>query len=182
MTLPRLRGDRVALVPVSHPVAVAALAGTDLAAPLRALGLRAAAGWPHADTADALRPLAEHGAAGDDGGWLVTVAGEVVGDCGWRGGPDVTGDVEIGYGLAAPHRGHGLGTQAVGLLAAWAQWQPGVRQVVARVQVGNVSSRRLLHRLGFAEQPVDNAWVRCVRAEHPTSQANPIRGCAAGPR
>ncbi len=163
MTLPRLAGPRVALVPVSRAVAVAVLSGTHPGAALAPLGLRAGDGWPHADTADALRPLAEHGAEGDDGGWLVALDGAVVGDCGWRGGADANGDVLLGYGLAAPARGRGVGTEAVAVLCAWADAQPGVQRLVADVHVDNAPSRRLLRRLGFVEEQDDPLWVRCVR-------------------
>ena len=162
MTLPRLYGPRVALVPVPRPVAVAVVGGGVVGDALAPLRLSPGEGWPHTDTADALRPLAEHGADGDDGGWLVVVDGAVVGDCGWRGGPDAAGDVLLGYGLAVPARGHGLGTEAVAVLCAWAQAQPGVRRLVAEVHVDNAASRRLLRRLGFAEEPDDPPWVRCV--------------------
>lgn len=161
MTLPRLTGASVALVPATRELARAVVSGAD-PAPLLA-PLRAGRGWPHADTPDALRPLAEHGEEGGDGGWLVVRAGEVVGDCGWRGGPDATGDVLIGYGLAAPARGQGLGTEAVALLCAWAERQPGVERIVAEVHADNDASRRLLRRLGFVEQEDDPPWVRCVR-------------------
>ena len=163
MSLPRLAGPRVALVPVTHAVARAVAQGEDLAAPLAALGLERGAGWPHDDTVDALRPLAEHGEPGDDGGWLVVLDGRVVGDCGWRGGADGDGDVLLGYGLAAPVRGHGVGTEAVALMAAWAETQPGVRRLVAEVHVDNAASRRLLRRLGFSEEQDSPPWVRCVR-------------------
>ena len=161
MTLPRLTGASVALVPVTLELARAVVAGADLE-PLLA-PLRAGRGWPHADTVDALRPLAEHVEEGGDGGWLVVRDGEVVGDCGWRGGPDAAGDVVIGYGLAAPARGQGLGTEAVALLCAWAERQPGVQRIVADVHADNEASRRLLRRLGFVELPDDPPWVRCVR-------------------
>jgi RimJ/RimL family protein N-acetyltransferase len=75
----------------------------------------------------------------------------------------VDGGVEIGYGLAPSARGRGLGTEAVGVLVAWAEQQPGVRRVAARVQVGNEPSRRLLRRLGFVEQDEQPGWVLCVR-------------------
>ena len=158
---PRLSGPRVALVPVPHRVAVSVVAGT--APELAGLGLTAAPGWPHADTADALRPLAEHGAPGDGGTWLITRAGEVVGDCGWFGPPGEDGAVEIGYGLAAPARRQGLGTEAVAVLAAWAEQQPGVRLVTAEVLVGNEPSLRLLWRLGFVEQGSHPPYLRLVR-------------------
>jgi ribosomal-protein-alanine N-acetyltransferase len=178
-TLPRLHGPRVRLVPVTLPVARAVLAGdrSALHDALAPLALRPAADWPHADTGDALRPLAEYGDEGGDGGWLVSAAGadarrhEVVGDCGWRGGPDGYGDVLLGYGLSPSARRQGLGTEAVAVLCAWAERQPGVRRLVADVLPGNEPSRRLLHRLGFAEDGGDPPYLRLVR-----ERADKIRG------
>jgi RimJ/RimL family protein N-acetyltransferase len=172
--LPRLTGPQVTLVPVPIELARAVVAGTPVDPAVAGLGLRVGAGWPHADTPDALRPLAEHGTAGDDGGWLVVAGGAVVGDCGWRGGPDPAGDVLIGYGLAVPSSGRGLGTEAVALLCAWAERQPGVRRIVAEVHADNAASRRLLRRLGFQEEPDDPPWVRCVRG--PEQERPRIRG------
>ena len=87
----------------------------------------------------------------DDGGWFVTLAddGRVVGDCGRPGPPDDEGRQEIGYGLAAPFRGQGLGTEAVRVMAEWLDALPEVRALTAEVEVGNDASRRLLERLGF---------------------------------
>lgn len=169
MSLPRLRGPRVTLVPVPLALAQAVVAtdGPALEAALRSLGLTAGQGWPHADSADGLRPFAEFGAAGGgDGGWLVVHDGAVVGDCGWRGGPDDAGDCELGYGLAAPARGRGLGTEAVGLLADWAQRQSRVRRLTAEVLVGNEASRRLLTRLGFQPGVVPAGAARGAAAPY----------------
>jgi RimJ/RimL family protein N-acetyltransferase len=131
------------LVPQTRAAAVALLEGRDCGLPL-------AEGYPHADTLDGLRMYVEHGGS-DDGGWFVTLAedGRVVGDCGTLGWVDEHGRVEIGYGLAAPFRGRGLGTEAVRALADWVDAQPGVRVLTASVEVGNEPSRRLLERLGF---------------------------------
>lgn len=172
MSLPVLLGERVALVPVTHALTCAVLAGGDLGAALA--GLTAAPDWPHADTADALRPLAEHGRPGDDGGWLVVRGspddGTVVGDCGWLGGPGPDGAVEVGYGLAPSARGRGLGTEAVALMCAWAAAQPGALRLTADVLPGNEASLRLLRRLGFAQATADEAaasytgpYLRMVR-------------------
>lgn len=160
----RLAGERVTLIPVPPEVCVAVVSGTGLDAAVTALGLTAAPGWPHADTADALRPLAEHGGPGStDGTFLIAVDGELVGECGWLGGPDENGDAEIGYGLAASARGRGLGTETVGILAAWVERQPGVRRVTADALVGNAASRRLLERLGFSPAAEHPPYVRYVR-------------------
>ena len=108
-------------------------------------GHRTASGWPHADTADALA-FAGPGSVT----WLVLDAGgAIVGEAGTKAGPDAGGAVEIGYGLAGPTRGRGLGTQAVSALIDWLGTEPDVQRIVAHVEPTNVASRRLLERLGF---------------------------------
>lgn len=124
-------------------------------------GLVAGAGWPQPDT---LAGLAMDVAAGEQSrtGWFIVLrsSGEVFGDCGWRGGPDAAGEAEIGYGLAAPWRGHGYGTEAIGGLLRWCTAQPGVRRLVAGVMAGNEPSRRLLARLGFEPAGVEGGYQR----------------------
>jgi RimJ/RimL family protein N-acetyltransferase len=95
----------------------------------------AAPGWPHDDTLDAVRMSAEHA------------------------GADADGVVEIGYGLAAPFRGRGLGTELVALLTAWVLEQPGVRRVSAEVLVGNEPSLRALTRNGYEVDRVEAPYV-----------------------
>lgn len=162
MTLPVLSGPRVRLVPASYDASLAVVTGADPGPSL--LPLTPGPGWPTEDTVTALRPLAEHGAPGDDGGWWVTVSGEVIGECGWHGGPDADGAVELGYALAPAFRGQGLGTEAVGVLCAWADTQPGVTTLTARVLPGNEPSVRLLRRLGFVDAGApDPPWVTMIR-------------------
>ncbi|HUR51032.1 MAG TPA: GNAT family N-acetyltransferase [Mycobacteriales bacterium] len=104
--------------------------------------------WPHPDTADALRPLAEHPDDTGPGTFLVLLDEVVVGDCGWLGPPDESGEVEIGYGLARSARGRGVGREAVRQLLDWVAGQ-GATRVRAEVQPGNEPSLRLLAALGF---------------------------------
>jgi GNAT superfamily N-acetyltransferase len=133
-----LRGEDVTLVPVP--------AGADLDALDRLTGGRAVGrGWPHADTGAGLGFVAI-------GGWTWLVVdgdGRIVGECGTKAPPQ-DGVVEIGYGLAPPSRGAGLGTRAVRTLLGWLAVQPDIDQVVAHVAIGNLASVRLLERLGFA--------------------------------
>ncbi|HTR69834.1 MAG TPA: GNAT family protein [Mycobacteriales bacterium] len=111
------------------------------------VGLHAAPGWPHRDTAPGLSFL-------DCGGRIFLIvddAGRIVGECGTKGPPDALGTVEIGYGLAAQSRGRGLGTAAIGLLLDRLADDPEVHDVEAEVLHTNAASWRLLERLGFGE-------------------------------
>jgi RimJ/RimL family protein N-acetyltransferase len=133
-----VHGDGLTLVPVRRGDPAKILAG-DLG------GLTAAPGWPHADTAPGLS-FADHGGAS----WLVVdESGHVVGELGTKGPPGPDGTVEIGYGLAGPSRGRGIGTRAVAALLSWLDEQPDVRMVEAHVRPDNTASVRVLQRLGF---------------------------------
>jgi RimJ/RimL family protein N-acetyltransferase len=114
-----------------------------------------APGWPHDDTPDALR-FAATGAWT----WLVVDDDErIAGECGIKAMPDARGCVEIGYGLAAPSRGRGLGTRAVAAMLDKLTASGMVREVVAGVHPGNVASRRLLERLDFRVDAVDDTEI-----------------------
>ena len=133
-------------------------------------GVDAAPGWPHAGTLDGLRLDAQHASRDEDTGFfaVLTATGQVVGDAGWKGGPDAYGSAEIGYGLAAPQRGIGLGTELVGLIADWAQAQPGVVRVIAQVHESNEPSQRALLRSGFTlagREPLHLIFERPARRE-----------------
>lgn len=133
----------ISLVPATEAVARAVVG-------LESFGdLPRVADWPHADSADALRPLAEHPDHTGDGTFLIVLDGRVVGDCGWFGPPDDDSEVEIGYGVAPSVRGQGVGAQAVTLLLEWVRAR-GATRVRAEVLPGNEPSLRLLARLGFA--------------------------------
>ncbi len=140
-----LRTARLRLEPVTAETARAVLAG-DLSG-LASTGLTAAEGWPHEDTADGLA-MAVRG--GYPAGWLIVIGGAVIGDCGIHGPVDETGNVEIGYGLAAPSRGQGYGSEAVAAITEWLLDRPEVRQIRACTLLDNTPSRRVLEKTGFA--------------------------------
>ena len=142
----------IALLPVDRGTAQAVVEFRPVGAALAALapGLRHLPDWPHEETADAFRPLAEHPEHSGPGTFLIVRDGTVLGDCGWFGPPDEDGEAEIGYGLAPSARGNGAGAAAVELLVTWVLAQ-GARSVRAEVLPGNAASLRLLHRLGFQD-------------------------------
>jgi RimJ/RimL family protein N-acetyltransferase len=132
-----IEGPGIVLVPVPADRVDEVVAG-DLAPYV------AGPGWPRDDTAAALSFRAVRGMT-----WLVAVDGIVVGEVGTKGPPNADGRVEIGYGLAAPNRGRGLGTRAVAVLVDWLVARDAVRAVIAHVNPDNTPSARLLLRLGF---------------------------------
>lgn len=146
----------VRLEPVPLDVARAVVHGDG------ALPARRAPDWPHPDTADALRPLADHPEAGGEGTFLVLENDVVVGECGWFG-PPVDGETAIGFGLARSACGRGVGTEAVRQLLLWLAPQ-GVTKVRAEVLPGNEASLRLLARLGFAAAGETGGHRQLVRA------------------
>lgn len=72
-----------------------------------------------------------------------------IGSACFTGIPDEKRQVEIGYGLNEPFRGHGYMTEAVAALCEWALGQPGVTAVIAETETSNISSHQILKRNGF---------------------------------
>jgi RimJ/RimL family protein N-acetyltransferase len=150
LRLAPLQTTRLSLEPVTGEMARAIVAG-DLSG-LAAAGLTAADGWPHDDTVDGLGMAVK---GGQSPGWLITAGGAVIGDIGTHGPVDDEGRVEIGYGLAAPSRGQGYGSEAVAAVTEWLLRYPGVRQVRAHTLTDNMSSRRVLEKAGFTYVGLD---------------------------
>jgi RimJ/RimL family protein N-acetyltransferase len=151
-----LRTARLRLEPVTVTLVQAILAG-DLS------GVSPAPGWPHEHTAAGLAHALQ---PGHPPGWLITAAGEVIGDCGTHGAPDEHGCVEIGYGLAASYRGRGFGSEAVAAVTAWLAAQPEITRVRACTAVGNMASRRVLEKAGYRLAGHSTGHGECVY-EHP---------------
>ena len=145
LLLSRIDTSRLVLVPASRELAQAIIEG-DLSA------VTPAEGWPHQGTLDGFGMALARGHAP---GWLVTSDGLVIGDCGMHGEPDDAGEVEIGFGLAAPYRGLGYGTELVTAVSEWLLEQRGVARVCAHAALDNWPSRRALERAGFRLESTD---------------------------
>jgi [ribosomal protein S5]-alanine N-acetyltransferase len=149
-------------------------------------GLPTAADWPNPDLADVL-PLFADALAADPrltafNRLLVLTAPSlhpvqlVIGEAGFKAWPqpDQYGDlqVEIGYGVAASWRGHGLATEAVIALCNWVVTTHHVTSVQAECLADNRASARVLQRAGFI-QAASTAqmlrWRWCPPAPQPSS-------------
>lgn len=72
-----------------------------------------------------------------------------VGSMGFKGAPDPSGTVEIGYAVNRSLRGLGYATEMAGALVEWALRQNGVRRVKAECLSSNRASVRVLEKVGF---------------------------------
>ncbi|MEU1395921.1 GNAT family N-acetyltransferase [Micromonospora zamorensis] len=77
------------------------------------------------------------------------ISGLAVGTIGFFGPPDAAGTVMVGYGLVPSARGHGLATEALRALVAYAFTHPSVRIITADPLPDNVASHRVLEKAGF---------------------------------
>lgn len=125
-------------------------------------GLTPGEGWPHADTVDGLAMAI---AGGHPPGWLVLLDGAVIGDGGLHGVVDSGGAVEIGYGVAAPFRGLGYGSEVVKAIADWLLVQPAVHFVHAHTLIENSASRRVLEKAAFRHVSDADGQAHYVRNE-----------------
>ncbi|MFI0482780.1 GNAT family N-acetyltransferase [Actinomadura sp. 9N215] len=64
--------------------------------------------------------------------------------------PPAGGVVEFGYGVVASRRGRGYATEATRALVAFALTAPGVESVVAKVELSNPASVRVLENAGLS--------------------------------
>jgi [ribosomal protein S5]-alanine N-acetyltransferase len=67
----------------------------------------------------------------------------------------------LGYVLGRAHWNHGLMTEAVRYVAAWALAQPPLFRVWAVCDTANVASVRVLEKAGFAREGLLRRWFPC---------------------
>lgn len=86
--------------------------------------------------------------------------GQIVADAKFKGEPDETGTVEIGYGTYPAFQRQGYMAEMVGGLVRWAGGQPGVRRVVADTDAENVASQKVLakNRFRLFDQIEEMLW------------------------
>ncbi|GAB3644016.1 GNAT family N-acetyltransferase [Spirosoma arcticum] len=74
---------------------------------------------------------------------------QIVADAKFKGEPDETGTVEIGYGTYPAFQRQRYMAEMVGGMVRWAGEQPGVLRVVADTDAENVASQKVLEKNGF---------------------------------
>ncbi|MBC3539781.1 GNAT family N-acetyltransferase [Rufibacter sediminis] len=84
----------------------------------------------------------------------------LAGDLCFKGEPDETGEVEIGYGTYPDFQQQGIMSEAIEGLLLWCFKRPDISSVIAETETGNTASEKILERNGFSRdtQGRDNTW------------------------
>jgi ribosomal-protein-alanine N-acetyltransferase len=84
----------------------------------------------------------------------------VIGDMGFKGGPDENGMVEIGYSIVHAYRRHGYASEMASRMVEWAFQQPGINTVTAECLIDNVGSIKVLENVGMRRVGVEGELVK----------------------
>ncbi len=125
----------------------------------RQLGAAVPENWPPETLADALPLFLELLEAAEEGTpWYTWYALQspdgagkeiLVGSIGFKGAPDATGTVEVGYSVLPQFQGRGYASEMAAALVDWALGQEGVQRVIAETEPGNTGSIGVLRNTGF---------------------------------
>ena len=151
-----LESPRMRLVAATAELVSSDLVGGQALA--QALEATVPSNWPpelydHKAMEYALRQLRDPSEKGWSLWYLLSrrsVPQELIGICGFKGRPDVTGSVEIGYSILSQFRNHGLATEATSRLVDWAFGFGTVKEVCAETMPYLKSSIRVLEKNGFS--------------------------------
>ena len=91
-----------------------------------------------------------------DTGWytwvyISPIMNRLLGVGGFKGAPNVDGEVEVGYSMLVSYRERGLATEAVNALMGWAYGHQAVKRVIANTRSDRNASHRVLEKAGFAQ-------------------------------
>ncbi len=99
--------------------------------------------------------------------WLFIIreAAYGAGLAGFKGAPDMMGQVEIGYGIDPAWNNKGYTTEAARALVRWALGKPECRAVIAETYRENIASQRVLAKIGFTSyaETDGSLWWRIER-------------------
>lgn len=73
----------------------------------------------------------------------------IMGDMGFKGGPNEEGIIDMGYSIVPSYQGAGYATEMGKVMVNWGLSQPNVEKVVATCNPDNFASIRVLEKIGF---------------------------------
>ncbi|GAA0479671.1 hypothetical protein GCM10008986_00130 [Salinibacillus aidingensis] len=73
----------------------------------------------------------------------------IIGDMGFKGGPDENGEMDLGYSILPSYQGNGYATEMAMAIVQWGFQQPKVKKITASCSDQNHPSLRVLEKAGF---------------------------------
>lgn len=155
--------NRLALIPFTLPVAQALYAfNTGI---LAEIGLQPTRYWPDQESMDTLpriiKRLEQLPEPTGFESWMIVLKhnATVIGDAGFKGGPNQEGIVDIGYSIIEQEQQKGYGLETARALVEWAFRHQHVKAVTANCLLENTASIRLLEKLGMQETVRDDEMI-----------------------
>lgn len=123
--------------------------------------------WPHPDLAEALPIIYEQQRLHPTPiVWDALVIDRktqcLIGDVGFKGGPDASGTVDIGYSIVPAYQGRGYATEIAQAAVAWVKQQPGIKRITAECDIENKASIRVLEKTGFVRTGQEGIWLKWI--------------------
>ena len=86
----------------------------------------------------------------------------IVVEAGFKGGPNASGEIEIGYGTMPLHQFKSYASEMVSGMVNWAKKQPNIRAITADTDAANIASQMVLKKNGFiyTHKVEDILWWR----------------------
>lgn len=73
----------------------------------------------------------------------------IIGDIGFKGGPDENGEMDVGYSILPEFQGNGYATEMAIAMVRWGLEHPDVKKITASCSDKNHPSIRVLEKAGF---------------------------------
>jgi [ribosomal protein S5]-alanine N-acetyltransferase len=110
--------------------------------------------WPNKDYGEIIPYIAEQleiNPSREDWSWLLVNKQDhtLIGEIGCKGGPNIHGIVEIGYGIVPDYQNQGYASEAATGVVKWLMTLPEVNKIVADCLVENKASAKVLQKAGF---------------------------------
>ncbi|SDQ79135.1 Acetyltransferase (GNAT) domain-containing protein [Virgibacillus subterraneus] len=75
----------------------------------------------------------------------------IMGDMGFKGGPNEKGEMDLGYSIVPSYQGEGYATEMTIAMVNWGLQQQNVNKITASCSESNIPSIRVLEKTGFEQ-------------------------------
>lgn len=155
MSLEKITTERLLLIPFTRTICTAILEGHFEV--LIDQGFTLGEGWPDQETIETIPKILKNlqlvmEPSGFES-WMIVKKDRMtlIGDAGFKGGPNSKGEIDIGYGIIEHERKKGYGIEAAQGLVNWAFSKPEVDTITAKSFIHNIDSAKILGKMRFKE-------------------------------